>query len=249
MRLAFAVAAHLDPEILIVDEVLSVGDAEFQEKCLQKMNSISKTDKRTVIFVSHNMDAVQKLCDRAILINQGKIVKDGKVSSVINTYMKQIQTVAESSLSKRTDRDGTGQIKVKKISFKDKNGLLVHSLTCGTDGVIELEFDFLDNDVKKFNLVLNVVSFADQTPIVQMGTEVLKKQIKVGQSPVSFRLHNIPLLPDKYQLNILVNGEEGELYDMLVPAQIFNVDYGDYYHTGTLPDKKRGRLLVEYDIH
>jgi lipopolysaccharide transport system ATP-binding protein len=87
VRLAFAVAAHLEPEILIVDEVLAVGDTEFQRKCLGKMHDVSTKDGRTVFFVSHNMDAVQQLCSRAILLNKGGIQTDGKSAAVVHEYL------------------------------------------------------------------------------------------------------------------------------------------------------------------
>lgn len=87
VRLAFAVAAHLESEILIIDEVLSVGDAEFQKKCLGKMGDVSKGEGRTVLFVSHNMGAIQKLCDNAILLSNGKLAESGKTVDVINKYL------------------------------------------------------------------------------------------------------------------------------------------------------------------
>src|SRR5690242_4556550 len=88
MRLAFAVAAHLDPEILIVDEVLAVGDAEFQRKCLGKMKEVSKQQGKTVLFVSHNMQALKNLCNRCIALDHGKIVDEGKPENVIANYLK-----------------------------------------------------------------------------------------------------------------------------------------------------------------
>jgi lipopolysaccharide transport system ATP-binding protein len=87
VRLAFAVAAHLESEILIVDEVLAVGDAEFQKKCLGKMNEVSKGEGRTVLFVSHNMGSIAQLCNKGILLNNGKVEYDGKVNDVVNTYI------------------------------------------------------------------------------------------------------------------------------------------------------------------
>src|SRR4051794_211681 len=87
VRLAFAVAAHLDPEILILDEVLSVGDASFQKKCLGKMNEVSK-DGRTVIFVSHNMGTIVRICSRCILIDGGRIAADGPVDSAVRSYLE-----------------------------------------------------------------------------------------------------------------------------------------------------------------
>jgi lipopolysaccharide transport system ATP-binding protein len=87
VRLAFAVAAHLEPEILVVDEVLAVGDAEFQKKCLGKMEEVAKGDGRTILFVSHNMSAVRSLCSRAILLREGELVADDSVDKVIESYL------------------------------------------------------------------------------------------------------------------------------------------------------------------
>src|ERR1700736_125365 len=90
VRLAFAVAAHLEPEILVVDEVLAVGDAEFQKKCLGRMNDVAH-EGRTVLFVSHNMQAVRRLCERALLLEDGKLVKEGDVASVAEHYLASIE--------------------------------------------------------------------------------------------------------------------------------------------------------------
>ena len=87
VRLAFAVAAHLEPEILIVDEVLAVGDAEFQKKCLGKMDEVSRQEGRTVLFVSHNLAAIAELTDRALLLNSGSIVIDGSVADALSAYL------------------------------------------------------------------------------------------------------------------------------------------------------------------
>ena len=90
VRLAFAVAAHLESEILIVDEVLAVGDAEFQKKCLGKMGDVSKNEGRTVLFVSHNMASIMELCDRCILMGQGTVQADGKVNEIIPLYLNEL---------------------------------------------------------------------------------------------------------------------------------------------------------------
>ena len=87
VRLAFAVAAHLEPEILIVDEVLAVGDTEFQKKCLGKMDEVSRRDGRTVLFVSHNMAAIRELAHRAVLLDRGLVEIDGPVSETMSAYL------------------------------------------------------------------------------------------------------------------------------------------------------------------
>lgn len=111
VRLAFAVAAHLDPEILIVDEVLAVGDADFQRKCLAKMNDVARSG-RTVLFVSHNLAAVQKLCSRAILLDQGKLMADGTPDEIVQRYLSTRPKQEYVPVAERTDRDGTGGARV-----------------------------------------------------------------------------------------------------------------------------------------
>ena len=125
VRLAFAVAAHLDPEILIIDEVLAVGDAEFQAKCLGKMKDVA--DKgRTVLFVSHNMGAVADLCTRAILLQNGRLTLDGPTDDVIRTYVKQNMKVGlndASALNDPTVRRGTGEARFEAIKMTNAEGL------------------------------------------------------------------------------------------------------------------------------
>src|SRR5688572_16349489 len=98
LRLAFSVAAHLEPEILLIDEVLAVGDMEFQRKCIGKMEEVSKKDGRTILFVSHNMDSIRKFCPVTILLNEGRIIQKGSTENVISEYVsKHLQTKGETS--------------------------------------------------------------------------------------------------------------------------------------------------------
>ncbi len=117
VRLAFAVAAHLEPDILIVDEVLAVGDAEFQKKCLGKMKDVSVKDGRTVLFVSHNMIAVKSLCTKGILLNQGAIENSGRMDSVMNAYISTNKISSYSSIE------------------KEANGFTIHSIKASNNSV------------------------------------------------------------------------------------------------------------------
>jgi lipopolysaccharide transport system ATP-binding protein len=125
VRLAFAVAAHLDPEILLVDEVLAVGDAAFQRKCLGKMEQVAGTG-RTVLFVSHNMATIQALCDRAVLLEGGRLVHDGPTRDVVQRYLQVVSTALTIPLDERTDRagDGTARITSIKIESADEQELI-----------------------------------------------------------------------------------------------------------------------------
>ncbi len=118
VRLAFSVAAHMEPDILIVDEVLAVGDAEFQKKCLGKMEEVTKQDGRTIIFVSHNLDAIQRLCSKTILLKKGEVIKFGETAEVINYYLntdRALNAVVEYPLKENLD----GQI--MKVSILDEH--------------------------------------------------------------------------------------------------------------------------------
>src|SRR5262245_39421351 len=121
VRLAFAVAAHLQPEILLVDEVLAVGDAAFQRKCLGKMGEVAK-EGRTIIFVSHNMAAVESLCTGAHLISEGRIVRSGGTGEVIAEYLSAVATLSGVPLVQRPDRQGDGRLQFTDIRIVSDDG-------------------------------------------------------------------------------------------------------------------------------
>jgi len=130
VRLAFAVAAHLESEILVIDEVLAVGDAEFQKKCLGKMGDVSKTEGRTVLFVSHNMENIQHLCKKSILLKNGYLENYDNSETVIRQYLSDRKNVQKSS--------GTGEIKVQDIEFLNNKGEPVYQLTANKKHVFRL---------------------------------------------------------------------------------------------------------------
>jgi lipopolysaccharide transport system ATP-binding protein len=114
VRLAFAVAAHLEPEILLVDEVLAVGDAAFQKKCLGKMGDVAK-EGRTVLFVSHNMGAIQSLCERAFLLDIGKLINQGPTQKVVQHYLQSAISPEAIPLDQRCDRSGDGSVRIVSL--------------------------------------------------------------------------------------------------------------------------------------
>ena len=144
VRLAFAVAAHLDPEILIVDEVLAVGDLPFQKKCLGKMSEISKGG-RTVLFVSHNMDAIRKLCTRAILLYEGKALMDGTTDEVIGKYLvNKIGCIGEQIWSDFSTAPGDNVVRMRAARVLDQQGKSCKSFDVRDPIVIELEYQVLE---------------------------------------------------------------------------------------------------------
>ncbi len=146
VRLAFAVAAHLEPEILIVDEVLAVGDAEFQRKCLSKMEDVGK-EGRTVLFVSHNMPAVTRLCKSGILLNQGEVEKTGNIHDVVSAYL----STGTSSTSSREWPDDesapSGNVsRLRAVRAINREGDVADTVNITDPVGIEMEYDVLDSD-------------------------------------------------------------------------------------------------------
>jgi lipopolysaccharide transport system ATP-binding protein len=138
VRLAFAVAAHMEPEILVVDEVLAVGDAQFQKKCLGKMNDVSRQG-RTILFVSHNLDAVQRLCTRGILLDRGQVVADGSVTDVVTRYRTSDTTAEGLGVFNPAARRGTGWARITDIRLVTADGCRTGARAADHDLTFEVD--------------------------------------------------------------------------------------------------------------
>jgi lipopolysaccharide transport system ATP-binding protein len=159
VRLAFGVAAHLEPEILIVDEVLAVGDAEFQKKALGKMKDVSGRDGPTVLFVSHNMGAIRSLCTRALILKNGQTHFLGMVENGISEYITPEANIYSNALANRTDREGDGRFKFTNIRITNEKEEQTDTLFCNERIAIHLQFEFTSINVSK---VIISVGFKDQ---------------------------------------------------------------------------------------
>jgi lipopolysaccharide transport system ATP-binding protein len=147
VRLAFAVAAHLEPEILLVDEVLAVGDAAFQKKCLQKMEDVGQAG-RTVFFVSHNMPSITRLCPRCILLNGGRVVADGPSHEVVNFYLNSgMRTPAEQRWEEIADAPGDWVVRLRRVAVRDHAGRVSDVLDIRRPVFLEMEYDVLEPDL------------------------------------------------------------------------------------------------------
>lgn len=181
VRLAFAVAAHLEPEILLVDEVLAVGDAAFQKKCLGKMGDVTQ-EGRTVIFVSHNMGAVRAFCNRAILIDQGRLVIDGEPSSVISNYLAADdagETEGQVFWANEEDAPGCAEMKLRSIRLLGQGGVV--RTTFETDKPIKIEVTYKVNcQLQGFRLRLGIVNAQGETAFVSTDQNVRNPRIEPG---------------------------------------------------------------------
>ncbi|MFC1623653.1 polysaccharide ABC transporter ATP-binding protein, partial [Patescibacteria group bacterium] len=159
VRLGFSVAAHMEPDILLVDEVLAVGDAEFQKKCLGKMDEVTKKAGRTILFVSHNMSAIQKICKRCILLEEGEIKMIGETKDVVNNYLnKNRKSSSQATFKYPVDKNKDAQI--TKISILDKNDKPTSQLPVSEKFSILVDYQFL-RDTKNALLVLMFFSYGE----------------------------------------------------------------------------------------
>lgn len=162
VRLAFAVAAHLEPEILLVDEVLAVGDAQFQKKSFGKMEQVTQNDGRTILFVSHNMNAVQKLCKRSMLLDKGELVMIDNTEKVIHEY-----------LNKHAQQSGTAKfpgtrnkpIHIRRVSVKNSKNKVTSRIDTAKEFSIEVEYD-VEQDLGQSYVGVAVVDLASQSPLI-----------------------------------------------------------------------------------
>jgi lipopolysaccharide transport system ATP-binding protein len=247
VRLAFAVAAHLEPEILVVDEVLAVGDQRFQKKCLGKMNEVSRHG-RTVLFVSHNIAALVNLCSRAVLIEQGRIVADGEPRAVTAQYLSaEAETChGELDLSDRPRR-GKGPALIQRLRMFDGNGLLASRVPCGEPLTVEFDLDL----VRPLNEPVLGVGFDNQwgQRICTVTTFLSRCDLPAlaDRCRVRCLIPELPLVPGAYTLTLNVGTSQEPLIDHLENVVSLEVLPADFFGTGRMVTSAWGNTLVRSD--
>ena len=250
VRLAFAVAAHLESEILIVDEVLAVGDAEFQKKCLGKMGDISKGEGRTVLFVSHNMAAVKSLCNNGIVLNNGQLNFIGSIQNAVEEYSQLGQRSLNINLLNRKDRIGTGLIKFSDVKFYDLKNKELNTLSTGMSALIKFYFNnnIKSGTEKKIRFDVGVFDETENR-IFQLSTFYQKEEFLINSEKTHFTIYipKLNLLEGNYILTIYSKIDEDEA-DWIQNAFSFYVDSGDYYGFGRVMPKGFGKIATEHLI-
>ena len=244
VRLAFAVAAHLEPEILIVDEVLAVGDAQFQKKCLGKMEDVSQKG-RTVLFVSHNMAAVEKLCQRGVLLTKGNVQHIGTQTSTINQYLTSL-TSNIVSLADREDRIGSGEIRVVGIEIKDTEGNVLDLVHSGQTIEFHLHYESKQS-VMLTNLIASIaVKTQLETPVFLQHNRMTQDEFGMipGKGTFVCRINKLPIVPSSYQVNYALI-KDGTCLDGLNNSLELSVVEGDFYQSGEVPPISHGICLVD----
>lgn len=220
VRLAFSVAAHLEPEILLVDEVLAVGDVSFQKKCLGKMDNVSK-EGRTIIFVSHNMNAMQRLCAKSILLDHGQLVEYDDTANVIKRYLAASSSTASPgnwiNLSD-VSRAGTQKVQFAAVSYTSLN----ETVGCQpyADGPLEVSLDLISDSARSIGSVAVTIFDRYGTKLVNADTASFGKLLSLepGHNTVQLKINQLHLNPGIYTLGLWVADPPNEVYDHIATA-------------------------------
>ena len=223
LRLAFAVAAHLEPEILVVDEVLAVGDAAFQSKCLGKMGDVAR-EGRTVLFVSHNMAAVQKLCGRAVLIRGGLAVADGPVKNVVATYLEILERNASSDLVAHTERHGEGRVRIVRFEAFVSDSGPAQTLMTGWPARLVFHVDAVQ---PKMSCSFAIFDQLGQPVTYFDSAEHGQQDLTSLEHGAAFRceIDELLLVPGRYRIDVGVSCNHIE-QDVIFGAAFIDVEQG-----------------------
>ncbi len=246
VRLAFAVAANLEAELLMIDEVLAVGDAAFQQKCLGKIGEVAGSG-RTVLFVSHNAATVEALCNRGIVLQRGRIAFDGTQIDALQHYAE-MNAVHGVSVRDRTDRTGNGLIRVVGFDVRNAAGNVVQSVNSGEDIAICLQFENPTEAVfPHLSVRINVRTHLGIPVFTQSNPLVGKEFGKLPAKGVFVcRIPKLPLPAATYKITfqIATNSRHGEMLDAIEDAIELPVESGDFFGSGKVPAIVSGTALV-----
>ncbi len=237
VRLGFSVAAHLDPDIMIIDEVLAVGDQDFQRKSLEKIKQNS-LDGKTVIIVSHNLSQISYLTQKCVWLDKGSIKEIGNTDHLLENYKRAYSKYTETFNT--TQRRGVGQIKFKNVFFNDYS-----TVTSGQKLTISL---IIDSEIETstrialridrgFDKIIHLDSFLKRQSIV----------IKKGLNRIDFVVPRLILIPDRYNLTVFCENQTG-IQDWITNAISLNVSDGDFFGTGLNPSKEQAMILQDFSI-
>ncbi|NVK05628.1 MAG: ABC transporter ATP-binding protein [Flavobacteriia bacterium] len=245
VRLAFSVAAHLTAEILLIDEVLAVGDASFQRKCLERMEDVSRHQGRTILFVSHNMRAVNDLCTDAIYVDKGSLVKSGTPEEITNFYNRSLEKKSiEIDLKDRKDREGSGAFRLESMRFTHEDGSPISELRSGQPAYLEIEYSG-DKPPSALNFRLSIGRENDGF-IAALSNHLSGANLSnlPASGKVRCALDKVPLMTGKYVVNARLT-EQNIIADDVKRALVFEVLEGDYFGSGDLFSTQRTGVYID----
>jgi len=236
VRLAFAVAAHLESEILIVDEVLAVGDAEFQKKCLGKMQEVATGQGRTVLFVSHDMAAIRNLCGRVILLLDGFISSDGDTDPVVDSYLRKITEKNLEPVEKRLSKY------ITSVSLSSGSGR--EYLSTEDSIIFTIEVDVFDKFIDHLRIGIGINHIAGARILTILSNNEGKSWHGIsGKFEMHVTIDSPHLAPGTYRVKVALGDALGD-FDTVEDALSFQVEPTDFFGTGKLPNSQQGVILA-----
>lgn len=245
VRLAFAVAAHLEPELLIVDEVLAVGDSAFQKKCIGKMKDVSNSG-RTILFVSHQLASVQSLCNKSFVLKNGSIdFPLSETNLCIKHYLKEVANLSKLSISERTDRDGEGYFRFTNVQLINSEGTLLTTVQTGGDLIFQIESELKSESLS--NISMSIAIYNDEgrsmfilaNHISDEPFDVLKRN-----QLIRCKVNRLPLTRGSYYCNVIAY-KDGVVQDYVQEAFSLEVEDGDFFGTGKIMPTTQQSFLVD----
>jgi lipopolysaccharide transport system ATP-binding protein len=252
VRLAFAVAAHLEPEILIIDEVLAVGDANFQRKCLGKMEDVSQLG-RTILFVSHNMQAVRTLCTRGIVLDKGHVLVDSTAEEALNTYYQRLRTVkidANTDIANPETRRGSGAVRFTHLAVRDTDGLERFSYPMGATVRFEMAYEVF-RPVEDLYALVALRSGQSADFVTTVRQRLSAKPLPGGtKGEITIEVPNLPVRPGLYPLYFWLGDGQSKPYDVIddltQPLDMsLNPDMPD---PGVVPGRPAGYVSLPFKV-
>jgi lipopolysaccharide transport system ATP-binding protein len=246
LRLGFAVAAHLEPDVLIVDEVLAVGDAAFQKKCISAMQDL-RGGGRTVLFVSHNMAAVENLCSRGIWITNGSIRLDGPTHEVIEAYMGSFASAdsAFRELTAAEGRRGTGEIRFTRVEFLSTDRNLQTVTRCGKSLVIRLHYranEPIERPAFALKIYTELGTLVTDTGTWLHGLDI--PLVPAGDGYLELEIDSLNIMPGRYSLSLFLDScVEKRVYDSLEHAVHLDIEEAPIYGTSRRIDSRFGLVF------
>jgi lipopolysaccharide transport system ATP-binding protein len=255
LKLGFSVAAHLETDILFVDEVLAVGDVGFQRKCLDTMKDLRNSGK-TVVFVSHNMATVETLCPRVIWVDKGELRQDGQTSNLISNYMSSFSEEVhqtEFDLSLAQNRQGSGEIRYTRMEYLDLDGQPKKVIRSGDNLKVRLYFQ-VNKPVTnpEFRIRIYTVMGSQLTTLCTNLSGYETPILNPGDGYVDVDIEFLNVMPDRYFITLStfneneVSTNKAPGYDKLERCAVLDVEGSNYYHTGKGVDKWWGVMFFPY---
>jgi lipopolysaccharide transport system ATP-binding protein len=234
VRLAFSVAAHLDPEILIVDEVLAVGDVAFQRKCLEKMGNIGAS-VGAILFVSHNLGAVRRLCTRGIWLENGHCKGIGDIAEVTAAYAAATSDQRlRRDLNSRTDREGSGRARIIGVRVTDREGHEISNVRSGDEFTIRLQYRLAPGENRMNDVVAAVGLFSNDDYVWLVRSTFTAERLNLAdrEGEICCHVKDFAIAEGTYQLETFLSHRDTEIIDWLRDAVELRVEPGDFFGTG-----------------